>query len=225
MIDDLSWAAKAWMMAETVLSAAGSLLGGIINVISSPCHWVSLPIMVTFVTGRDRALRRRYFIHYAAAFVGGLFITIALVGIACSLPDYISGETGLYLTFALGAFLLLAGIDISGVRRYSASGNLLDRVKIQGLAGAFLLGLAYGTFSGSCSFIRWKIVAEMLLLVFLVLGYCVPMVMARSSAAKVKRLMGSDIFHDEETWFRRCAGVTVGMLGVFFMVSPLIRTS
>ena len=46
-----------------------------------------------------------------------------------------------------------------------------------------------------------KIVTEMLFFVFLVLGYCVPIVMARSSAAKVKRLVGNNPFREEETWF------------------------
>ena len=225
MFDQLSLTANSWVMAGTALAAAGSFLWGMVSVVSSPCHWVSLPIMVSYIAGQDRAFRLRYCTHYAAAFIGGLLITIALVGTACTLPDLRPGESGRYLTIPVGAVLILAAIDILGATRYSASGSLLGRVKIKGLAGAFLLGLAYGVFSGSCTFIRQKIVTEMLFFVFFALGYCVPIVMVRSSAAKVKRLLGKNPFPEEETWLRKCAGVMIGLLGIYFILSPFIGTS
>jgi cytochrome c-type biogenesis protein len=225
MVDQLSLMANSWVMAGTALAAAGSFLWGMISAVSSPCHWVSLPIMVSYIAGQDRAFRVRCSIHYATAFIGGLLITLALAGITCSLPDLMLGESGIYLTIPAGAVLLLAAIDILGVTRYSASGSFLGRVKIKGLAGAFLLGLAYGVFSGSCTFVRQKILTEMLFFVFLVLGYSVPLVMARSSAARVKRLLGNNLFPEDETWFRKCAGVMIGLLGIYFILSPFFGTS
>ena len=87
MFDQLSLTVHSWVMAGTALAAAGSFLRGMVSVVSSPCHWVSLPIMVRYIAGQDRAFRVRYSVHYATAFVGGLLITIALVGMSCSLPD------------------------------------------------------------------------------------------------------------------------------------------
>lgn len=198
---------------------------GQVSVVSSPCLWVSLPIMVSYIAGQDRGLRVRYCIHYTTAFIVGLLITIALVRTACTLPDLMPGEAGRYLTVPAGAILVLGSIDILGVARYSASGSLLGRIKIKGLAGALLLGLAYGVFSGSCTFIRQKIVTEMLFFVLLALGYCFPIVTARSSAAKVMRLLGQNPFPEEETWVRRCAGVMIGLLGIYFILSPFLGTS
>jgi cytochrome c-type biogenesis protein len=225
MFDQPLLTVNSWMMAGTALASLGCFFWGMISVVSSPCHWVSLPIMVTYIAGQDRAFRVRYSLHYTAAFIGGMLITLALVGIICSLPDLMPGESGLYLTVPAGTVLILVATDILGLTRYPASESLLGRVKIKGLGGAFLLGLAYGVFSGACTFIRQKIVTEMLFFVFLVLGYCVPMVMARSSTAKVKRLFGKDTFQEEETWFRKCAAVVIGLLGIYFILRPFIKTS
>jgi cytochrome c-type biogenesis protein len=225
MFDQLSLTANSWVMAGTALAAAGSSLWGMISAVSSPCHWVSLPIMMSYIAGQDRAFRVRYSLHYATAFIGGLLITIALTGVTCSLPDLMPGEASHYWTIPAGAVLLLAAIDILGLSRYSASGSLLGRVKIKGLAGALLLGSAYGVFSGSCTFIPQKIMTELLFFVFLILGYFIPMVTARGSAAKVKRLLGQNPFPEEETWVRRCAGAMIGLLGVYFVIRPFLGTS
>ena len=73
MFDQLSLTANSWVMAGTALAAAGSFLWGMVSVVSSPCHWVSLPIMVSYIAGQDRALQGkilhtlRHGIHRGAA--------------------------------------------------------------------------------------------------------------------------------------------------------------
>ncbi len=224
MLDQLSLITNLWLMVGTALTAIGSFFRGMVAV-SSPCHWVSLPILAGYIAGRDRVLRSRYSLHYAMAFIGGLLITMALAGITCSLPDLMPSEASRYWTIPAGALLLLAAIDILGLPRYSASGSLLGRVKIKGFAGALLLGSAYGVFAGSCTFIPQKLVTELLFFVFLILGNFIPMVTARSSAARVKRLMGQNPFPEEETWVRKCAGVMIGLLGMYFLLSPFFGAS
>ena len=225
MLDQLSLITNLWLMVGTVLTAVGSFLWGMVGALSSPCHWVSLPIMVSYIAGQERAFRGRYSLHYAAAFIGGLLITTALTGITCSLPDLMPTEAGRYWTIPAGAVLVLAAIDILGLSRYSASRSLLGRLKIKGLAGALLLGLAFGVFAGACTFIPQNLLTELLFFVFLVLGYCLPMVTAQSAATRVKRLMGQNPFPEEDTWVRRCAGVMIGLLGIYFILRPLLGTS
>ena len=43
---------------------------------------------------------------------------------------------------------------------------------------------------------------------------------ASSSTAKVKRLLESSSFHEGGLWFRKCAGVAIGLLGVYFILRP-----
>ena len=60
-------------------------------------------------------------------------------------------------------------------------------------------------------------------LVFIVLfgiGHCVPIAVAGSSAALVKRTLENRAFQQGTVWFRRFAGVVIGLFGVYFIVRP-----
>jgi cytochrome c-type biogenesis protein len=81
------------MMAGTTLAALGCFLWGMISVVFSPCHLASIPLIVSYVAGQEKALKANHAAHYAAAFTVSLFITIALVGIICSLLGRICAET------------------------------------------------------------------------------------------------------------------------------------
>src|SRR5512143_1003410 len=98
MLDQLYLTINSWMMAGTGLAALGCLLWGMISVMFSPCHLASIPLMVSYVAGQDKALLTRHAVHYAVAFTLGLFVTIALVGIGCALLGRMLGEVGPYWT-------------------------------------------------------------------------------------------------------------------------------
>ncbi len=220
-----------WMTAGTSLAALGCFLWGIISVALSPCHMASIPLIVTYVAGQDKALKARHAAYYAAVFTIGLFITIALVGIVCSLLGRMLGEVGPYWTILVGAILIWVALDMLGIAWCSMSSGLLGRIKIKGLLGAFLLGLAYGVLSGSCTFgfiapilaiitIQQKIVTGLIFIVLFGIGHCIPIAIAGSSTATVKRLLESSSFYEGGLWFRRCAGVGIGLLGIYFIVRP-----
>ncbi len=107
----------------------------------------------------------------------------------------------------------------------------LDRFKLQGLAGAFVLGLAYGVLSGSCTFgfiapilaiitVQEKLMTGIFLLTLFALGHCAPIAIAGSSSAAVKKILENSSFQHSGSWFRRGAGVLIGGLGIYFFVSP-----
>ena len=224
---------NSWMMTGTALAALGCFLWGIISVALSPCHMASIPLIVTYVAGQDKVLKARHAAYYAVVFTIGLFITIALVGIICSLLGRMLGEVGPYWTILVGAVLIWVALGMLGIPGCSMSGGLLGRMKIKGLLGAFLLGLAYGVLSGSCTFgfiapilaiitIQQKIVTGLILIVLFGIGHCIPIAIAGSSTATVKRLLESSSFHEGGLWFRRCAGVGIGLLGVYFILRPFL---
>ena len=116
------------------------------------------------------------------------------------------------------------------------SGGLFGRIKIRGLHGAFVLGLAYGVLSGSCTFgfiapilaiitIQQKVVTGILFIVLFGIGHCIPIAIAGSSTAKVKRLLESSSFHEGGQWFRKLAGVGIGLLGIYFLARPFIESN
>ncbi len=224
---------NSWMTAGSAVAALGCFLWGVISVALSPCHMASIPLIVTYVAGQDKALKARHAAYYAAVFTIGLFLTIALVGIVCSLLGRMLGEVGPYWTILVGAILIWVALDMLGIAWCSMSSGLLGRIKIKGLLGAFLLGLAYGVLSGSCTFgfiapilaiitIQQKIVTGLTFIVLFGIGHCIPIAVAGSSTAKVRRLLENSSFHEGGLWFRRCAGVGIGLLGVYFIMRPFL---
>lgn len=224
---------NSWMTTGTTLAALGCFVWGIVSVALSPCHMASIPLIVTYVGGQDKALDARHAAYYAAVFTIGLFITIAMVGVICSLLGRMLGEVGPYWTILVGAILIWVALDMLGFAWCSMSSGLLGRIKIKGLLGAFLLGLAYGVLSGSCTFgfiapilaiitIQQKIVTGTLFIILFGIGHCIPIAIAGSSTAKVKRLLESSSFYEGGLWFRRCAGAGIGLLGIYFILRPFL---
>ena len=231
MLDQLFITVNSWIVTGTVLAAVGCFLWGVISVVFSPCHLASIPLIVSYVAGQDRAINARHAINYAMAFTAGLFITIAMVGIVCSLLGRMLGEVGSYWTILVGAILIWVGLDMLGLVKCSMPGSLLGCIKLKGLTGAFFLGLAYGILSGSCTFgfiapilaiitIQQKIITGILFIILFGIGHCIPIAVAGSSTATVKRLLANSSFQEGGLWFRKCAGVAIGVMGIYFVVRP-----
>lgn len=230
-MDQFLLTVNSWMMTGTALAALGCFLWGMVSVLLSPCHMASIPLIMSYVAGQDKTLRPRHAVHYALAFTVGLFITIALVGIVCSLLGRMLGEVGPYWTILMGTILLWVAADMLGVSKCSMASGLLGKLKIKGPKGAFVLGLAYGVLSGSCTFgfiapilafitIQQKIATGILFIILFGLGHSIPIAVAGSSTATVKKLLESRSFYEGGLWFRRCAGVAIGMIGVYFLLRP-----
>jgi cytochrome c-type biogenesis protein len=102
---------------------------------------------------------------------------------------------------------------------------------MQGLGGAFLLGLWYGVLSGSCTFgfiapilaiitIQQKIATGILFIFLFGIGHCIPIAAAGSSAVLVRRVLEKSRLQQTGMWFRRIAGAAIACLGGYFIVQP-----
>ncbi len=225
-----------WMSGGLLIAAVGCFLWGMVSVAFSPCHIASIPLIVGYVAGQEKALKAREAANYAAVFSIGLFISIALVGIVCSLLGRMLGEVGPYWTILVGAILIWVALDMWGVSKCSMSGSLMGRIKVKGILGALVLGLAYGILSGSCTFgfiapilaiitIQQKILIGIVYIVLFGIGHCIPIAIAGSSTATVRKLLESSSFHEGSQWFRKCAGAAIGLLGIYFVVRPFVDIS
>src|SRR5512146_2776013 len=94
-----------WIMGGILIAALGCFLWGMVSVAFSPCHMGSIPLIVGYVAGQEKMLRARDAAWYAVVFSIGLFISIALVGIICSLLGRMLGEVSPYWTIVVGAIL------------------------------------------------------------------------------------------------------------------------
>jgi cytochrome c-type biogenesis protein len=233
MLDQIFLTVNEWMTGGIAIAAAGCFLWGMISVLFSPCHMASIPLIVTYVAGQGQVLEARQGAKYAAAFTAGLFITIALVGIVCSLLGRMLGEIGPYWTILVGAILIWVALDMMGVSACSMSGGLMGKLKLKGIFGAFVLGLAYGLLSGSCTFgfiapilafitIQKQIAVGVFYIVLFGIGHCIPIAVAGSSTALVQRVLESSNFQRGSVWFRKAAGIAIGLFGLYFIVNPFL---
>ncbi len=222
-----------WMTGTMAFAVLGSFLWGMVSVLFSPCHLASIPLMVAYVAGQEKAVNPRQAVVYSAAFSIGLFITIAAIGIACALLGRMLGDVGNYWQILVGAILLWVALGMLGVESCSFSGSILARFTMKGILGAFVLGLAYGFLSGSCTFgfiapilaivtIQGEVAAGMVMIVLFAIGHCLPIMVAGSSTALVRKLLESHAWQGAGSWFRRGAGVVIGFLGLYFIANPFI---
>ncbi|EKD38955.1 MAG: hypothetical protein ACD_75C00551G0001, partial [uncultured bacterium] len=222
-----------WMSQGLLLGALGCFLWGAISVLFSPCHLASIPLIIGYVGGQNHLVEGRKAVLYAVVFTTGLFITIAVIGVVCSLLGRMLGDVGPYWTIAVGLLLFWVALDMLGVAKCSLTGGLLAKLTIKGLSGALILGLAYGILSGSCTFgfiapilaiisVQDKLLTGIIFIVVFAIGHCIPIVVAGSSTAMVKRLLTNSTWQQGGRFFRRIAGTLIAMLGVYFIVQPFM---
>jgi len=233
-VDQIYLTINSWMSQGLLLGGLGCFLWGMVSVLFSPCHLASIPLIVSYVAGQNQVVAGRKAALYAALFTVGLFITIAAIGVICTLLGRMLGDVGPYMSIAVGAILVWVSLDILGVAKCSMSRGLMAKIKVKGLFGAFILGLAYGVLSGSCTFgfiapilaiitVQQKIMTGLVFILLFGLGHCIPIALAGSSTALVKRFLANSAWQQGSQYFRKLAGVCIGALGVYFISQPLIN--
>jgi cytochrome c-type biogenesis protein len=234
MLDQFFMTINGWMTGAIGLAALGSFLWGMVSVLFSPCHLASIPLVVAYVGGQEQLIKGRQAVRYALLFSGGLFLTITLVGVICALLGRMLGDVGPYWTIGVGLILLWVAVDMLGVAKCSLpGGGLMAKFKMKGAGGAFVLGLAYGILSGSCTFgfiapilaiiaVQQQVATGLLLILLFAVGHTLPIAVAGSSTAMVKRLLASSSFGQASGWFRKGAGLVIAALGGYFLALPFL---
>jgi cytochrome c-type biogenesis protein len=236
MFESFFLTVSEWIAGGTAIAAVGCFLWGMISVIFSPCHLASIPLIVAYVGGQERAVKPREAGFYSVAFTTGLFITIALVGIVCALLGRILGDVGNYWQILVGLVLIWVALGMLGVEKCSMSGGLLNRLNFRGISGAFGLGLGYGILSGSCTFgfiapilaiitVQKQIATGILFILLFAIGHCLPILVAGSSSAAVKKVLQNSAWQGAGDWFRKGAGAMIVVLGAYFIINPFFTGS
>jgi cytochrome c-type biogenesis protein len=231
MMESFFLTINQWMEGATTLAALGCFLWGMVSVLFSPCHLASIPLIVAYVGGQEAALKPRQASAYSIAFTLGLFITIAVIGIVCAFLGRMLGDVGNYWQILVGLILLWVALGMMGGEACSASGSLLYHLNLRGIWGAFALGLAYGVLSGSCTFgfiapilaiitIQQQVGVGILFITLFAFGHCLPIVIAGSSTAMVRKLIENQAWQGAGMWFRKGAGALIAVLGIYFIGNP-----
>lgn len=233
-MDQIFLTINAWMGQGLLLAGLGCFLWGVVSVLFSPCHLASIPLLVSYVAGQNQVLAGRKAALYAIVFTFGLFITIATIGIICTLLGRMLGDVGPYMSIAVGGILVWVSLDFLGIAKCSMSNGLMSKMQIKGMVGAFVLGLAYGILSGSCTFgfiapilaiitIQNKIMTGVTFIVLFGIGHCIPIALAGSSTAVVKNILANNAWNKGSNIFRKLAGVCIGVLGFYFISLPILN--
>ncbi|MBF0227276.1 MAG: sulfite exporter TauE/SafE family protein [Desulfobacterales bacterium] len=233
MVESFFITVNEWMSSGTAIAAVGCFVWGMISVVFSPCHLASIPLIVAYVGGQEKAVNPKQASIYSAVFSIGLFITIALIGIICAVLGRMLGDVGNYWQILIGGILIWVALGMLGVDKCSMSGGLLYRLNFKGIFGALLLGLAYGVLSGSCTFgfiapilaiitIQQKIATGVLFIILFAVGHCLPIMIAGSSTALVRKIMENSSWQGAGNWFRKGAGALICVLGLYFIINPFL---
>jgi cytochrome c-type biogenesis protein len=233
MLDQFFLTVNTWMSGGAAVAGVGAFFWGMVSVLFSPCHMATIPLMVAYVAGQETAVHPGKAVWYAGAFSLGLFITIAVVGVTCAALGRMLGDVGIWWQVLVGGVLIWVALGMMGVEACSMSGALLYRLKLRGISGAFVLGLAYGILSGSCTFgfiapilalvtVEEKAFAGSTMMVLFALGHCFPIVVAGSSTAMVRKLTENAAWYGAGRWFRKGAGVVIMLLGIYFIFNPFL---
>lgn len=145
----------------------------------------------------------------------------------------ILGDLGDYWQILVGLVLVWVSLGMFGVKGCSMSGGILYRLKFKGLLGALGLGAAYGTLSGSCTFgfiapilavitVQQQVAGGVLMILLFAVGHCIPIVIAGSSTALVRRILENSAWQGAGNWFRKSAGALIGLMGIYFILTPLV---
>ncbi len=233
MIESFFLTVNQWMTGGASLALLGCFLWGMVSVLFSPCHLASIPLMVAYVGGQKEQPKPLQAMQYSIVFTTGLFISIAAIGIICAILGRMLGDVGNYWQILVGLVLVWVSLGMLGVKGCSMGGGILHRLKFKGLLGALGLGIAYGTLSGSCTFgfiapilavitVQQQIASGVLMILLFAVGHCIPIVIAGSSTALVRRILENSAWQGAGNWFRKSAGALIGLLGLYFILTPLV---
>lgn len=232
-MDQIFLTINSWMSQGLLLGGLGCFLWGVVSVLFSPCHLASIPLIVSYVAAQDHIVEERKAAVYSLVFTIGLFVTIAVIGVICTILGRMLGDVGPYMSILVGAVLVWVALDFLGLAKCSMSSGMMAKIKVRGMFGAFVLGLAYGVLSGSCTFgfiapilaiitLQQKVMTGIIFILLFGLGHCIPIVVVGSSTAFVKKLLDNSNWAAGSTLFRKLAGLCIGALGVYFVGMPVV---
>ena len=232
-MDEILISVTNWLRAGPILALPGAFMWGMVSVLLSPCHIASIPLFMAYVAGQNRILPPKIAAGYAALFVMGLFLTIVIIGTACALLGRMLGDVGPYWQIGVGLLFIWVGYTFLRPSTCSATGGVLHRLQIKGLLGSFILGLAYGFFSGVCTFgfiapilgiitIQKAITSGIIMLILFASGHCLPLMAAGIFSARVMEVLQVSTWQKGILIMRKIAGCIIVGIGGYFSIEPFL---
>jgi cytochrome c-type biogenesis protein len=212
-----------------VIALAAAFAWGILSIVLSPCHLVSIPLIVGFIDEQGRISTRRAFL-ISTLFAVGILITIALIGAITAFAGRMTGDVGRFGNYLVAVVLFVVGLHLLDVIHLPFSGLGQVGMKRKGGLAALILGLVFGIALGPCTFaymapvlgITFNLAATnlpygILLLLFYGIGHCSVIVLAGTSTELVQHYLKWNEYSKGAVALKKLCGVLV-LLGGACMV-------
>lgn len=124
-------------------------LGGVLTSIS-PCILSMVPVMIGYIGGYSEKSRLKGFIM-SMAFVLGLSVTFALLGILAALLGQIFGQIGQGWYYIIAAVAIIMGLHLLGVINISFPTLKKMPIKSKGVIPSFFIGMLFGLVASPCA--------------------------------------------------------------------------
>lgn len=230
-MDEILISITNWLQASPQVALPAAFLWGVVSVLLSPCHMASIPLLIAYVAGQKMIPAPREAARYAVLFATGIFITIMAVGLICTAAGRMLGDIGPWWQVAVGVLLLWVAWTLFRPPQCAATGSVLGRFQIQGVRGAFILGLAYGVLSGVCTFgfiapilgmiaLQKQMMIGVAMLVLFGIGHCLPLVICGMFSARTMELLHSHAGWQMVAVMRKLAALVIAGLGAYFIAVP-----
>jgi cytochrome c-type biogenesis protein len=225
---DLAEAAQRMIAESPLLAPAAVFAGGVVTA-ANPCVLATVPLLMAYVGARDDVRSFGRGVSLSLAFVVGLSMVFALLGVAAALAGAMLGDFGPVWDYVVLVVCLLMGAHLLGwVEVPLPSVSVSPRVR--GMPGAVLLGGLFGVVSTPCATPILVVVLAYiagsgsspaygaLLLAAYALGHSVLILTAGASAGLARTLLRSERFTRTGRVLRAVAGVLVAAVGVFYFL-------
>ncbi|MBK8979030.1 MAG: cytochrome c biogenesis protein CcdA [Planctomycetes bacterium] len=213
LIHDSPWLAPLAVFAGGMLTAA------------NPCVLATIPLLMAYVGGRDDVRSVRRAVLLAAAFVVGLSLSFAVLGVVAALAGRMLGELGPFWDYAILGTCLLMGAHLTGLLEIPMP-NVAATPRWRGVPGALGLGALFGLVSTPCATPILVVVLAYvagsdasvpygaLLLTAYAFGHSVLILVAGVSAGAARSLVESKRLARIGHALRIAAGIVIACVGI-----------
>jgi cytochrome c-type biogenesis protein len=229
MFDELFTSLTLAMTDRFGIAMAASFGWGIANILLSPCHLASIPLVVGYIVKQGPASTRRS-VGLSTTFAAGILITIALIGLITAALGRMMGDVGVWGNLLVAAAFFVVGLYLMDILKLSWGSIAVRPAEGNPWIGALVLGLIFGVGLGPCTFAYLapvlgvvfsvaarSIAAAVLLIAAFGAGHCSVIIGAGSLAHTVQKYLNWTDQSEGATWLRRGAGVFVLLGGVYFV--------
>jgi cytochrome c-type biogenesis protein len=234
MLDSFVANASQYIHSNPWLALGAVFVGGILTA-SNPCVLAMIPLMMSFVAGRNEEKTGvlRAFL-FSLVFILGLAMTFTVLGMIAALAGRMYGDVSSVWNWIVAVVCVAMGLHLMGVLTIPIP-SLGDKLqpKTRGFLGALVLGLLFGVVSAPCaapilvvlltylagsgSSVTW---GGTLLLVY-ALGHSVLILIAGTSMGAARQLIENKKATRVLEILRGSAGAAIVLVGVYFAYKGL----